>query len=161
MSVWCQRSFVESRVEPDFFACKCTHANFLACKCTCTNIEKHHQHKHEHKKTQPLITPHLRSGICSLPICVRGLSLPSGKWHLTCRPYETWTIWTVCQPYPSSPNKLPSRIRQETALATEAWVIEPMDNLDESGHRHKHAFYLLLNEWFHGRDYTCTLLTKQ
>ena len=46
-------------------------------------------------------------------------------------------------------------------MATEAWVIEPMDNLDESGHRHKHAFYLLLNEWFHGRDYTCILRTKQ
>ena len=51
--------------------------------------------------------------------------------------------------------------RQETALATEVWVIEPTDDLDESGLRHKHAFYVLLNEWFQGRDYTCTLLTKQ
>ena len=44
---------------------------------------------------------------------------------------------------------------------TEVWVIEPTDGLDESGHCHKHAFYVLLNEWFQGRDYTCTLLTKQ
>jgi hypothetical protein len=52
-------------------------------------------------------------------------------------------------------------IRQETALVTEVWVIEPTDDLDESGIRHKHAFYVLLNEWFQGRDYMCTLLTKQ
>ena len=57
---------------------------------------------------------------------------------------------------PEFPQQAPLKnsIRQETALATEVWVIEPTDDLDESGHCHKHVFYLLLNEWFHGRDYT-------
>ena len=64
---------------------------------------------------------------------------------------------------PEFPQQAPheNSIRQETALATEVWVIEPTGDLDESGHRHKHVFYVLLNKWFQGRDYTCTLLTKQ
>jgi hypothetical protein len=66
------------------------------------------------------------------------------------------TLPEFCQQAP-----LENSIRQETALATEIWVVEPTDDLDESGHRHKHAFYVLLNEWFQGRDYTCVLLTKQ
>ena len=41
------------------------------------------------------------------------------------------------------------------------WIVEGTDDLDESGVRHKNAFYVLLNEWFKRRDYTCTLLTKQ
>ncbi len=43
------------------------------------------------------------------------------------------------------------------------WIVEATDDLDESSIRHKHAFYVLLNKGFQGqgRDYTCTLLTKQ
>jgi hypothetical protein len=64
---------------------------------------------------------------------------------------------------PDFPRQAPheNSIRQETALAIEVWVVEATDDLDELGHRHKHAFYVLLNEWFQGRDYTCILLMKQ
>jgi hypothetical protein len=41
------------------------------------------------------------------------------------------------------------------------WIIEGTDNLDDAGIHHKNAFYGLLKEWFCGRDYTCTLLTKR
>jgi len=44
--------------------------------------------------------------------------------------------------------------------AVSFWIVEDTNDLDESGVCHKNAFYVLLNEWFRGRDYTCTLLTK-
>jgi hypothetical protein len=40
-------------------------------------------------------------------------------------------------------------------------MIEGTDILDDAGICHKNAFYVLLKKWFCGRDYTCTLLTKQ
>ena len=51
-------------------------------------------------------------------------------------------------------------IEQEGA-ELDSWIIEGTDNLDDAGIRHKNAFYALLKEWFRGRDYTCTLLTKR
>jgi hypothetical protein len=33
--------------------------------------------------------------------------------------------------------------------------------LDDAGIHYKNAFFALLKEWFQGRDYTCTLLTKR
>jgi hypothetical protein len=51
-------------------------------------------------------------------------------------------------------------IKQEGA-ALDIWIIECSDNLDDASICHKNAFYPLLKEWFLGRDYTCTLLTKQ
>jgi hypothetical protein len=51
-------------------------------------------------------------------------------------------------------------IEQEGA-ALDTWIIEGTDNLDDAGIRRKNAFYALLKEWFRGRDYTCTLLTKR
>jgi len=41
------------------------------------------------------------------------------------------------------------------------WIIEATDDLDDAGIHHKNAFYVLLKEWLQGRDYMCTLLTKQ
>jgi hypothetical protein len=55
----------------------------------------------------------------------------------------------------------PALETQEAVLDVGIWIVEGTDDLDESGVRHKNAFYVLLNEWFKGRDYTCTLLTKQ
>ena len=49
----------------------------------------------------------------------------------------------------------------EAVLDMGIWIVEGTDDLDESGVCHKNAFYVLLNEWFKGRDYTCTVLTKQ
>jgi hypothetical protein len=48
-------------------------------------------------------------------------------------------------------------IEQED-IELDTWIIEGTDNLDDAGIRHKNAFYALLNEWFCGRNYTCTLL---
>ena len=55
----------------------------------------------------------------------------------------------------------PALETEEAVLDVGIWIVEGTDDLDESGVRHKNAFYVLLNEWFKGRDYTCTLLTKQ
>ena len=55
----------------------------------------------------------------------------------------------------------PALETQEAVLDVGIWIVEGTDDLDESGVRHKNAFYVLQNEWFKGRDYTCTLLTKQ
>ncbi len=41
------------------------------------------------------------------------------------------------------------------------WIIEGTADLDDASIRHKNAFFRLLKEWFLGRDYTCTLLTKR
>ncbi len=43
----------------------------------------------------------------------------------------------------------------------DTWIIKGTDNLDDASICHRNAFYMLLKEWFRGRDYTCTLLTKQ
>ncbi len=51
-------------------------------------------------------------------------------------------------------------IEQEGA-ASDTWIIKGTDNLNDAGICYKNAFYVLLKEWFCGRDYTCTLLTKQ
>ena len=61
-------------------------------------------------------------------------------------------------PTPALPEPV---VTQEAVLDVGRWVVEGTNDLDESGVRHKNAFYVLLNEWFNGRDYTCTLLTKQ
>ena len=41
---------------------------------------------------------------------------------------------------------------QEAVLDMGIWIVEGTDDLDESGVCHKNAFYVLLNEWFKGRD---------
>jgi hypothetical protein len=51
-------------------------------------------------------------------------------------------------------------IEQEDA-ELDTCIIKGTDNLDDAGICHKNAFYVLLKEWFRGRDYTCTLLTKR
>jgi hypothetical protein len=147
MSVGCQRSFVESHVEPDFFA----------RKCTCTNIKKHH-----HCTFSALIS------FASLSVCVRGFARSPFVFGdiapLQNMASEVPALPLECVPaLPEFPQQAPQEnsIRQETALAMAVWIVEATDDLDESGHRHKHVFYVLLNEWFQGRDYTCTLLTKQ
>ncbi len=68
----------------------------------------------------------------------------------------------MCQLYRHLPQEAPEEhpIKQEGA-ALDTWIIEGTDNLDDSGICHKNAFCVLLKKWFCGRDYTCTLLTKQ
>jgi hypothetical protein len=62
-------------------------------------------------------------------------------------------------PFPQeAPKEHPTK-REGAAL--DIWIIEGTDNLDDAGIRHKNAFYALLKEWFLGRDFTCTLLTKR
>ncbi len=64
---------------------------------------------------------------------------------------------------PEFPQQAPeenSTQQEAVALETDIWIIEATDDLDEAGICHKN-FYGLLKEWFQGRDYTCTLLTKQ
>ena len=147
MSVRRQQSFVESRVEPDCFA----------CKCTCTNIKKHYH---------CIISASIL--FASLTICVWGLA-----WSLFGFGDIT-LLWNMESERPALPElegvpALPefprqapqeNSIRQEAALATEVWIVEATDDLNESSIHHKHAFYVLLNEWFQSRDDMCTLLTK-
>jgi hypothetical protein len=63
---------------------------------------------------------------------------------------------------PPLPQEAPEEhpIKQEGA-APDTWIIEGTYNLDDANIRHKNAFYVLLKEWFRGRDYTCTLLLKR
>jgi hypothetical protein len=63
---------------------------------------------------------------------------------------------------PPLPQEAPEEhpIEQEGA-ALDTWIVEGTDNLDDAGICHKNAFYVLLKEWFRGKDYTCTLLTKR
>ena len=63
---------------------------------------------------------------------------------------------------PLFPQQAPKEhsMEQEDA-ALDIWIIEDTDNLNDASIRHKNAFYALLKEWFLGRDYTCTFLTKQ
>ncbi len=49
---------------------------------------------------------------------------------------------------------------EQKGATSDIWIIEGTDNLDDAGIHHKNAFCALLKEWFCGRDYTCTLLTK-
>ena len=63
------------------------------------------------------------------------------------------------EPAPALPEvPAPALETQEAVLDVGIWIVEGTDDLDESGVRHKNAFYVLLNEWFKGRDYTCTNL---
>jgi hypothetical protein len=62
-------------------------------------------------------------------------------------------------PFPQEAPKEHST-KQEGA-ASDIWIIEGTDDFDDTDIHHKNAFYALLKEWFLGRDYTCTLLTKQ
>ena len=50
---------------------------------------------------------------------------------------------------------------EQEGAASDIWIIECSDDLDDAGICHKNAFYTLLKEWFLRRDYTCTLLTKR
>ncbi len=43
----------------------------------------------------------------------------------------------------------------------DVWIMEAPGDLDDAAVCHKNAFYVLLKEWFDGKDYTCTLLTKR
>jgi hypothetical protein len=121
---------------------------------THANIKKHNYHYHSPFAFGDLLTPHLRSGIIA-PLWNVASDVPALQDHLD----YLDSVPTLPEFRQQAP--LENSIQQETALATEVWVVEPTDDLDESGHRHKHAFYVLLNEWFQGRDYTCVLLTKQ
>ena len=57
------------------------------------------------------------------------------------------------EPAPALPEWLaPALETQEAVLDVGIWIVEGTDDLDESGVRHQNAFYVLLNEWFKGRD---------
>ncbi len=88
-----------------------------------------------------MLTPHLRWGIIA-PLWNMTSDVRALRDHLDDLLVldSVPTLPEFCQQAP-----LENSIRQETALATEVWVVEPTDDLDESGHRHKHAFYVRMH----------------
>ena len=149
--VTCQQSFLESCVEPDFCACTCTQAH-----------QKHHHIAFDS------ITPHLRSKITHnhSPFAI---SLTSDLIILCCQIWNLSTSPTRVEGVPALPEfpqqapKANSTQQEAAGSETDIWIIDATDGLDEDSVCHKNALYVLLkvNEWFHGRDYMCTLLTKQ
>jgi hypothetical protein len=108
----------------------------------------------------------------ALPVCIQGyITVTLHLWYHFC-PIFSFHIMESQPPalpelggvpaLPPFPQEAPEEhpIKQEGAVS-ETWIIEGTDNVDDAGICYKNAFYVLLKEWFRGRDYTCTLLTKQ
>jgi hypothetical protein len=148
--VMCQQSFLQSRVEAEFCARTCAHSHQKTLLYCIILIALH----------SPFACRDISQllSICGIAsVQFYHFTLLDMKPQAPALPELVGVL--ALPPVPQeAPKDHPTK--QEGAVL-DIWIIEGTDNLDDAGIRHKNAFYALLKEWFRGRDYTCTLLTKR